>query len=95
MNGANASTGTLTLQMYFPGAVVTGNWLSGGSSTRYPAGNRYEVPFEVRVPRPGDQVTASTGEGANLRLLLAVVENVQRGLMIDLPNAPRSVRVIF
>jgi hypothetical protein len=45
VNGASASPGTLTLQMYFPSATVTGNWLSGANLSKYPSGNRAESPF--------------------------------------------------
>ena len=31
VNGASASPGALTLQMFFPSATVTGNWLSGAN----------------------------------------------------------------
>ena len=59
VNGASASSGTLTLQMYFPGAVMTGNWLSGGNPSKYPAGNRFETPFDP----------ALTADAASLRPL--------------------------
>ena len=95
INGANASTGTLTLQMYFPAAQITGNWMSGGSESRYPAGNRFEVPFDVNLPTGSGPALASTGPGANLRMLMLVMDSVQRGIMVDFPVAPRSVRVIF
>ena len=62
INGASASTGTLTLQMYFPGAVVTGNWLSGGNPSRYPAGNRFDTPFDL-----GLSVTSPPGISPDLR----------------------------
>ena len=40
INGANFSTpGRRRLSAYFPGAVVNGNWMPGGNSSRYPAGN--------------------------------------------------------
>jgi hypothetical protein len=52
INGAGASSGTLTLQTFFPGAVVTGNWLSGGSASRYPAGNRFDAPFDAKKTAP-------------------------------------------
>jgi hypothetical protein len=35
--------------MLFPSAVVTGNWLSGGTASRYPPGNRFETPFDTRM----------------------------------------------
>ena len=93
INGADASTGTLTIQMYFPSSVITGNWLSGGSSSRYPAGNEFQEPFEIRIPSLGEILSAQA-RGANVRLVLVVMDNVRKGLMIDHPGAPNGVRVI-
>ena len=45
INGAGASTGTLTISGYFPDGVITRNWLPGGSATRYPAGNYFTGTF--------------------------------------------------
>ena len=92
INGAEASTGTLTFQMYFPSMVMTGNWISGGNSSRYPAGNRFEEPFEVKIPAGTAFVG---GPGANIRMLLAMAENVRKGLLVEFPAPPSSVRVIL
>lgn len=70
INGAGASTGTLTLQTFFPGAVVKGNWLSGGPAARYPPGNRFEAPFDAKAASPA---------GANLALLQPLIGAVARG----------------
>jgi hypothetical protein len=94
INGADASTGTLTLQMYFPSPVITGNWLSGGSSSRYPAGNTYQEPFEIRWPTASDPLTAATGPGASLRLIVNAIDNVQRGVLVVPPQRPDRVRII-
>ena len=53
INGAGASSGTLTLQMYFPGAVMTGNWLSGGQRRRIRRATASTTPFDVRRRRAG------------------------------------------
>ena len=82
INGASASTGTLTLQMYFPGAVMTGNWLSGGNPSRYPAGNRFDTPFNP----------ALTADAPSMRLLL---DGIPRGLMTAAPQAPKSLKVVI
>jgi hypothetical protein len=77
VNGADASPGTLTFQMYFPGIVFTGNWLSGGSPSRYPPGNRFDEPFDAKLnataPAPADS------PGANVARLLAVARAVETG----------------
>ena len=44
--GANSSPGIPALTAYFPNAVVTGNWLQGGSASKYPAGNYFSGTFD-------------------------------------------------
>jgi len=69
INGASASTGTLTFQKFFDNPLVTGNWLSGGPSARYPAGNRFETPFN-------ESATGSTGaDVARLRAAAGVIRS--------------------
>lgn len=71
INGAGASTGSPTLQTFFPGAVMTGNWLSGGSPSRYPPGNRFDTPFDAAAAKPA---------GANLAQLASLLEAVTNGV---------------
>jgi len=92
INGADASTGTLTFQMYFPSAVVTGNWLSGGPSSKYPAGNRFDGTFTLRLTAAATSDTQ--GAGANLSKLLPLFDAVPKGLMIGIPMAPTNLRII-
>jgi hypothetical protein len=92
INGADASTGTLTLQMYFPGSIVTGNWLSGGSASRYPAGNRFDVPFDNGLATASSSTVPSTG--ANVAKLMPLLTTVPQGLMTGVPQAPKNVRII-
>jgi len=92
INGGDASTGTLTLQMYFPDAVVTGNWLSGGTPSRYPPGNRFDVPFDAKLTA-GITIDPNAA-GANVGKLLQVIETVSKGLMIGVPQSPRNLRII-
>ena len=70
INGASASTGTLTFQRFFDNPVVTGNWLSGGASSRYPAGNRFDTPFDPATAAPA---------GANVARLRAMADTIPRG----------------
>lgn len=70
INGAGASTGLPTLQTFFAGAVVTGNWLSGGSPSRYPAGNRFDTPFDAKTAKDA---------GANLARFPPLLESVTKG----------------
>ena len=75
INGASFSTGTSTLNAYFPGAVVTGNWMPGGSMSRYPAGNLFAGTFEsgfVDALRqdyralPGGVLTGAATDGSDI-----------------------------
>ena len=66
--------------------------IRGGNSSRYPAGNRFEEPFEVKIPAGTAFVG---GPGANIRMLLAMAENVRKGLLVEFPAPPSSVRVIL
>jgi hypothetical protein len=92
INGADASTGTLTFQMYFPDPVVTGNWLSGGPSSKYPAGNRFDGTFTLRLTAAA--TSDAQGAGANLSKLLPLFDAVPKGLMIGIPMAPTNLRII-
>lgn len=96
INGAGASTGTLTFQMYFPDAVVTGNWLSGGNPSKYPVGNRFELPFDLGITfTDGSAVVSDPRQtGADLTKLRPLFETVPSGLMTGVPQPPRNLRII-
>jgi hypothetical protein len=46
IKGSGTATGLASLTKYFPGAVVKGNVLAGGSSSAYPAGNYFPSTAE-------------------------------------------------
>jgi hypothetical protein len=95
INGADASPGTLTLQMYFSDGVVSGNWLSGGAAARYPPGNRFDSGFALQLtPTTAGGAQPAPGIGANLSKLLPLLEAVPRGLMSSPPERPRGLRII-
>jgi hypothetical protein len=94
INGADASTGTLTLKRYFPDSVVTGNWLSGGNSSKYPAGNRFDNPFNAGLTGPAPSSTASRPPGADVTRLLARVAAIRAGSMPAGPHRPAGVRIV-
>ncbi|HWK08452.1 MAG TPA: hypothetical protein VNR64_00275, partial [Vicinamibacterales bacterium] len=73
LNGASASPGALTIQMYFPGSTVTGNWLSGAPASKYPPGNRTESPFDSYV---------ADRANANYLLIGALAQNGADGLPV-------------
>ena len=96
INGSGASTGTLTLQMYFPGAVVTGNWLSGGPSSKYPAGNRFDTPFETGLSGAGTTFAGTDGMpvGADILRVRPLLDSIPSGIMTSPPQTPKSLRII-
>jgi hypothetical protein len=96
INGASASTGTLTLQMYFPNVVMTGNWLSGGNPAKYPAGNRFEVPFDAGLTvTSGTALVSAPGQaGADVAKLRPLLDSIPKGLMTAVPLSPRNLRII-
>lgn len=95
INGAGASTGTLALNMYFPGLVLTGNWLSGGNPARYPAGNRFETPFNPGIaPTSGSAIVATPQPaGADVAKLRALLDTVPKGVMAGVPQPPKNLKV--
>jgi hypothetical protein len=93
INGASSSTGNPTLQMYFPGIVLMGNWLSGGNPSKYPAGNTFEVPFD-----PGTSSVASAGPrqaGADIAMLRPLLDSIPRGLMTAAAQTPKGLRIVI
>ena len=68
--------------------------MSGGSSSRYPPGNRFEEPFELKLSSPSP-FTPADAPGANVGRLLGVIENVEKGVMVGLPQAPRGLKIIL
>lgn len=94
INGASASTGTLTFQMYFPGAVITRNWLSGGNPSKYPAGNRFETPWDSALGMTSPPaLSADQRVGAEVWTLLPLTNRLTSGGMGTPPAAPRGLRI--
>jgi hypothetical protein len=94
INGASFSTGTTTLAAYFPDAVVKGNWLSGGSASRYPAGNYFTTPFETAFvdvstgdyrPAPGSLLLGAATDGTNIGADVATLFNKVAGVVEGTP----------
>jgi hypothetical protein len=83
INGADASTGTVALQKLFTAPVVTGNWLSGGPSGRYPAGNRFDAPFDP---------AKAGGAGADYARMRGLADAVMAGTMPFPLQAPQTLR---
>ncbi len=81
ISGADAAPGVSTFKRFFPGATVTGNWLSGGSSSKYPAGNRFDTPFDSGVRSGPKDGSAPPKTGADVARLLAMAAAVAKGVM--------------
>jgi hypothetical protein len=107
INGANLAFGNTVIAAYFPGAVVQGNWLAGGSASRYPAGNYFGSPYESAFvdSAGGDYGAAPAGPlcaratdgrdiGADIQTLLARVRGVVSGAPTAVPRAPSGLRIL-
>ena len=49
INGAGYASGTSAISAYFPGGLVSGNWMQGAVASRYPAGNVVSGQLRERV----------------------------------------------
>jgi hypothetical protein len=107
INGASSSSGTGALSMYFPGSVVQGNWLQGGTQSLYPAGNLFSGTFaaafmdaanadyrvSVRSVLIG-RATDRTNIGADMFTLLNALILTGGATPLDVPNQPAGLRVV-
>jgi hypothetical protein len=67
VKGEATATGMATLERYFPGAIFVDNVIGGVTTFRYPAGNRFVPPDEVRTG------AFFAGAGVNVLLLQAAI----------------------
>jgi hypothetical protein len=96
INGAYFSTGTTTLAAYFPGAIVTHNWMPGGTASRYPAGNLFSGSFDsgfvdvqhqdYRAAAGGPLVGAAT-DGTNIGADVVTLSSSLSGVLEGYPSA--------
>jgi hypothetical protein len=107
INGASSSSGNTALAAYFPGAVVTGNWLQGGSASRYPAGNFFTGTFDeafLDVPHHDYRVSAGsvlirhatdgTNIGADIATLTNGIKQAGTSTSNPGPNRPLGLRIL-
>jgi hypothetical protein len=107
INGAGSSTGNAALAAYFPGSVVQGNWLQGGTASRYPAGNIFAGTFEpafmdvaagdYRVSVGSVLLGAAldgTNIGADTFTALAGLRLATSGISATAPVRPGGLRVV-
>ncbi len=106
INGDGFAWGTSTIAGYFPGGVVRGNWLQGGTASRYPAGNIFSGAFGSAFVNPagGDYrpagtsvligaATDGTNIGADVAALLNGTTWVIEGTMPPRPVTPGNLRI--
>jgi hypothetical protein len=107
INGAHFSWGNGVITEYFPESRVEGNWLQGGTASRYPAGNHFDGTYEAAfmdVPAgdyrqaPGGvligRATGGTNIGADLATLLLGLQGVIEGARGAAPRTPTNLRII-
>ena len=108
INGEVFSYGNGIIQGYFPGAVVTGNYLAGASASRYPAGNYVGSAFAAEFvdATAGDfrlressilrgAATDGGDIGADIGTLVAQSAGAELGIPPgNPPSTPGNVRLI-
>jgi hypothetical protein len=106
INAEASSFGNAALGSFFPGAVMTGNWLQGGSAARYPAGNVFSGTFaaafvdaaagDYRPSAASVLVSAAsdkTNIGADVGPLLVSLAGVLDGNRPRRPRAPTNLHI--
>lgn len=101
INGDNYSPST-TIPAYYPGGVVTGNWLQAGNAAWYPGGNWFVGTFasafvslstgDYRPAAGGVLIgtaTDRTNIGADMTVLLSAIAGVTDGAPTSRPSAPQ------
>jgi hypothetical protein len=108
INGEFFSYGNGIIQGFFPDGTVTGNYLAGGSTTRYPSGNRTSGVFEQEYEgaatgdfrlRPTSQLRRAATDGgdigADFPTLEARIFNVVEGIpTTGVVRAPSGLRIV-
>ena len=106
INGAGSSSGTSTILAYFPGGLVRGNWLQGGTAARYPSGNLFSGTFAGAFAsaatadyRPSaasvllGAATDGSNIGADISLVLSETGGVIAGAALTRPKTPTGLRI--
>ena len=106
INGTNFGFGNGIIAGYFPGGVVRGNWLQGGTASRYPADNYFSGTFAEAfvdsehanyTPSPGSVLLGHATDagtiGADIDSLLGATRTVSDGSGGARPLAPGNLRI--
>jgi hypothetical protein len=110
LNGAFFAWGQDVINGFFPGALVTGNLMSGGTASRYPAGNLFNSDFtgQFLLTTPGDfrlkstsvaigRATDGTDVGADVTGIMIQTGGAETGQGVPTtpPPPPQGVRVVI
>jgi hypothetical protein len=107
INGASTAWGNNTIATYFPDGVVRGNWLQGGTASRYPAGNFFSGTFasefvSAATANYGPTTTSvllraatdGTNIGADMSILLPETARVIEGVVLPHPPPPTGLKIV-
>ena len=108
INGDYFGYGNGVISRFLPGGTVTGNYLAGGSASRYPAGNRVSGSFDAEFVaaasddfrlRPDSALRGAATDGgdigADMGAVLGYTLTVEAGVAKVLPLLPpNNVRVL-
>jgi hypothetical protein len=105
INGAYFGYGNAVINGFLPGATVAGNFLAGGTASRYPAGNFTQGVFEAEFVdaahgdfrlRPASQLRGNATDGgdigADIATLMARLKGVD-GVSPVTVKAPVNLRI--
>lgn len=99
INGTDFSFGTGILTSFFPDSTVHGNWLQGGSPTRYPAGNYFSGTFESAfvdvagtnyAPAPDGILEDRATDGSNIGANIVALQRATKYVVVGAQNGPRA-----
>jgi hypothetical protein len=106
INGTNFGYGNAIIANYFPGGIIRGNWLQGGTAARYPADNYFAGTFEdAFVDASGGNFAVSPGSillgratdggniGADVPALMKSTRAALDGINVPRPPAPGNLRI--
>ncbi len=107
INGTDFAFGNGIISQFFPGGVVGGNWLQGGSASRYPAGNYFTGAFEDAFADVANanfaaaangvligRATDGRNIGADIPALLDGTRSVIDGAGVRRPQSPSNLRIV-
>lgn len=105
--GEHFAYGTQIINNYFPAGVVRGNWLQGGTASRYPAENYFSGTFEEAfvdvngsdyAPSANSILLGRATDGKNIGVDIAALLNATKDVIEGnntRPLPPRNLRTVI